>query len=71
MKTKKQIVVTVTTYGGSGIKSSHTEIRDVGPRKSRPMFAMSGSRRCGGLHIEKRTEKFYSKLEWQMRNGGK
>lgn len=67
---KKHILVTTTVTGGSGVKYSHSEVKEVDTRKSRPAFAMHGSRHAGGLPILRRTEKFYANLEWSMRRGG-
>lgn len=69
---KKLMRVTTVWYGGSGVKSVTTEVREVssGHGHSRPLFAMAGTRHCGGLPIERRTNKFYAKLEWQVCHGG-
>jgi len=65
---KKYIRVTTTVIGGSGVKSSRSEIKAVNARSghSRPMYALAGSRRCGGLPILKRTEKAYAAIAWRM-----
>lgn len=67
----KQIITVEWRSGStSAIKRSYSEVKEVGSRKSRPAFAMHGSRRCGGLPILRRTEKFYSALDRNMMNGG-
>jgi len=71
MKARKEII-TVEWRGGStsAYKRSYTEVKAVPTSKSRPAYAMHGSRRCGGLPILRRTEKAYSAIEWRMRQGG-
>jgi len=67
----KKILVTIESRGGvSGVPCTRTEVRTIGSSKSRPMFAMSGSRHCGGLPIQRRTEKFYAGLDRHMMDGG-
>lgn len=66
---KKFMLVTTTWYGGSGVKHASTKVKKITsqPGHSRPAFAMSGSHRCGGLPILRRTEKAYAAIEWRMR----
>lgn len=70
---KKLMIVTTTVYGGSGIKSRSVERKLVDSTygHSRPAYAAHGTHRCGGLPTLRRTEKFYSKLEWEMKHGGR